>query len=96
MKFITSKPKKVKDKENDQSYGLNVDQRFFCGAGFSRLVAPNEMMPRMSRDHESWATNDGNHVMVPNLNEMISTFAPMTRANMQVPKPRSADERLDL
>jgi hypothetical protein len=31
----------------------------------------------MSRDHESWATNDGNNVMVPNPNEMISTTAPV-------------------
>jgi hypothetical protein len=26
----------------------------------------------MSKDHESWAIDDGNHVMVPNFNEMIS------------------------
>jgi len=44
-------------------------------------------MPYMSRDHESWATNDGNHVMVPNPNEMISTIAPMTRANVWLPEP---------
>jgi hypothetical protein len=35
-------------------------------------MAPNEMMPHMSKDHESWAIDDGNHVMVPNFNEMIS------------------------
>jgi hypothetical protein len=64
-----------------------VDQGFFCGASFSRLVAPNDMMLHMSRDHESWATNDGNHVMVPNPNEMISIVALVTRVNMQVLKP---------
>jgi hypothetical protein len=51
-----------------------VDQGFFYGASFSRLVALNETMPHMSKDHESWVTNDGNHVMVPNPNKMISTL----------------------
>ncbi len=50
-------------------------------------MAPNEMMSHMSRDLESWATNDGNHVMVPNPNEMISIIAPMTRANVWLPEP---------
>jgi hypothetical protein len=50
----------------------------------------------MSRDHESWVTNDGNHVIIPNPNEMISIIAPMIRVNTQVPKPRGANERLDL
>jgi hypothetical protein len=59
-----------------------VDQRFFCGASFLGLVAPNEMMPHMSRDHEPWATDDGNHVMVPNLIEMISIVALVIRVNM--------------
>ncbi len=72
MKYTTSGPGKVKDREDDQSYGLDADQGFFCGTGFSRLMAPNEMMPHMSKDHESWAIDDGNHVMVPNFNEMIS------------------------
>jgi hypothetical protein len=49
VKFIASGPGKVKDKEDDQSYGSNVDQRFFCGAGFLKLAVPNEMMPHMSR-----------------------------------------------
>jgi hypothetical protein len=86
---------KAKDREDDQSYGLNADQGFFCGIGFSRLVAPNEMMLHMSKGHESWAIDDGNHVMVPNLNEMISTIAPMIKASTRVPKPRGVDERLD-
>ncbi len=38
-----------------------------------------EMMRHMSRDHESWVANDGNHVMVPNLNEMISIITLVTR-----------------
>ncbi len=40
------------------------------------------MMVHMLRDHESWVANDGNHVMVPNLNEMISTIAPMISINI--------------
>jgi hypothetical protein len=95
VKYITYGLKKVKDREDDQSYGLDADQGFFCGASFSRLVAPNEMMSHMSKDHESWATNDGNHVMVPSLNEMIFTTTSMTRASTKVPKPRGVDERLD-
>jgi hypothetical protein len=35
----------------------------------------------------SWATNDGNHVMVSNPNEMISTTALMIRISAWVPKP---------
>jgi hypothetical protein len=46
-----------------------VDQGFFCGVGFLGSMAPNEMMPHMLKDHESWAIDDGNHVMVPNPNE---------------------------
>jgi hypothetical protein len=57
-----------------------------CGASFSRLVAPNETMPHMSRDHESWATIDGNHVMVPNLNEMMSITTLVTRTNARLLK----------
>jgi hypothetical protein len=34
VKSIAFGPRKVKDKEDDQSYGLDVDQRFFCGVGF--------------------------------------------------------------
>jgi hypothetical protein len=64
-----------------------VDQGFFCGASFSRLVALNDMMLHMSRDHESWATNDGNHVMVLNPNEMISIVALVTIASMQMLEP---------
>jgi hypothetical protein len=41
-------------------------------------------MPHMSKDHESWAANDGNHVMVPNPNEMISIVTPITKACVQV------------
>jgi hypothetical protein len=69
----------------------HLNQGFFCGVGFSRSVAPNETMPHMSRDHDSWATN----VMVPNPNEMISIITPMTRANARLPKPQGVDERLD-
>jgi hypothetical protein len=87
VKFITSRPVKVKDREDEQSYELDVNQKFYCGDGFLGLMAPNETMPHMSRDHESWATNDGNHVMVPNPNEMISIVALVTRINTWMPKP---------
>ncbi len=87
VKFIAFGSGNVKDKEDDQSYGLDVDQGFFCGANFSGSVAPNETMPHMSKDHESWVTNDGNNVMVPNPNEMIFTTAPVTRVNTRVLKP---------
>ncbi len=52
-------------------------------------------MPHMSRDHESWVINDGNHVMVPNLSEMVSISTPMTRINVWVPEPQGANEKLD-
>ncbi len=52
-----------------------------------RLLALDETMPHMSKDHESWVIDDGNHVMVLNLNEMISTVAPMIRVNARVPEP---------
>jgi hypothetical protein len=58
-------------------------------------VAPNETMPHKLKDHESWAIDDGNHVMVPNLSEMISTIAPMKRASTQMLEPQGADERLN-
>jgi hypothetical protein len=58
-------------------------------------VAPNEMMPHMSKDCESWAKDDGNHVMVPNPNEMISIVTLVTRASMWVLEPQGVDERLD-
>jgi len=45
-------------------------------------VAPNEAMP-----HMSWAIDDGNHVMVLNPNEMISTIALMIRTSAWVLKP---------
>jgi len=84
MKSTTSRLGKAKDRENDQSYGLDADQGFFCGAGFSRSMAPNETMPHMSRDHESWVASDGNQVMVLNPSEMIFTIAPMMQKEQMV------------
>ncbi len=52
LKSTTYGPRKAQNKEDDQSYGLDADQRFFYGVSFSRLVALNEKMPHMSRDHE--------------------------------------------
>ncbi len=34
----------------------------------------------MSRDHDSWAIDDGNHVMVANFSEMISIITLVTCA----------------
>jgi hypothetical protein len=58
VKSTTYGPKKVKYQEDGQSYGSNVYPRFFCGASFSGSLALDETMPHMSRDHESWLTND--------------------------------------
>jgi hypothetical protein len=71
---------KAKDPEDGQSYGLDANQGFFCGVGFSRSVAPNETMPHMLKDHESWVIDDENHVKVPNLNEMITMATLVIRA----------------
>ncbi len=54
-----------------------ANPRSFCGAGFSKSVALDDTMPHMSKDHESWAIDDKNHVMVLNPNEMISIVATM-------------------
>ncbi len=59
-------------------------------------MALDEIMPHMLRNHGSWATDDGNHVMVSNPSEMISIVIPITRVNNRVPKPQNGDERLDL
>jgi len=58
-------------------------------------VAPNEMMPHMSRNHDPWAIDDGNYVMVPNPNKMISTIALVTGASTWVLEPQGVDERLN-
>jgi hypothetical protein len=72
-----------------------VDPRFFCGDNFLQLVALDEIMAHMLRNHGSWATDDGNHVIVSNPSEMISIVIPITRVNNHVPKPQNGDERLD-
>jgi hypothetical protein len=43
-------------------------------------MALDETMPHMLRDHESWVTDDENHVKVPNFNEMISMATLMITA----------------
>jgi hypothetical protein len=58
-------------------------------------VTPNENIPHMLKDHGLWEANDGNHVMVSNPRVMISTVAPMTRANGHVQETQSANEKLD-
>ncbi len=57
-------------------------------------MALDENMPHMLEDHGLWATYDGNHVIVSNHSEMISTIPLMTRASGYVPKPQGVDERL--
>jgi hypothetical protein len=59
VKSTTYGSRKAKNWKNGQSYGSNVNPWFFYGAGFSRLVAPNDIMPRMSRNHESCIIDDG-------------------------------------
>jgi hypothetical protein len=55
--------------------GQMLIQDFFCKVGFSRLVAPDERMPHMSKNHESRVIDDGNHVLVTDSIEMIFTSA---------------------
>ncbi len=62
---------------------------------FLGLMIPDESIPHMSEDHGLWAIDDGNHVMVSTLSEMISTIAPMIRASGHVLKPQGANEKLD-
>jgi hypothetical protein len=50
-------------------------------------MALNETVPHMSRDHESWVVDDGNHIMVPNPNEMISTTTLVIIVSAQVLEP---------
>jgi hypothetical protein len=42
-------------------------------------MALDEAMPHVKKYYESWVGDDGNHVMVPNLSEIISITTPMTR-----------------
>jgi hypothetical protein len=86
---------KAKDWENGQSYGLDVDIRFFCGVDFLGSMALNEVMPHMLGGRGSWAIDDGNQVMISHPNETISTTTPMTRASARVPKLRGVNEILD-
>jgi hypothetical protein len=87
VKSITFGSRKASIREDGQSYGSNDNLRLFCGVSFPRSMAPYEIMPHMSKYHESWAIDNGNHVMVPNPNEMISIAAPMTRASARVLEP---------
>jgi hypothetical protein len=96
VKSNTFGSRKAKDWEDGQSYGLDVDLGFFCGANFLGVMALDEIMPHMLRNHGSWATDDRNHVMVSNPSEMISIVIPMTKVNDHVPELQSGDERLNL
>jgi hypothetical protein len=83
VKYTAFGPRKAKDWEDDQSYGLDANQRFFYGVGFSRSMALDETMPHMLRDHESWVTDNENHVKVPNPNEMISMATLVIRTTVR-------------
>jgi hypothetical protein len=48
----------------------------------------------VSINHESWVVDDGNYVMVPNLNEMIFIVALVIRVSAWVPKSH-ANKKLD-
>jgi hypothetical protein len=50
-------------------------------------VAPNEFMPNISRNHESWETYGGNHNGISNLVEMFLMIAKVTRMNIRMSKP---------
>ncbi len=50
--------------------------------------------PLVSINHESWVVDDGNYVMVPNLNEMIFIVALVIRVSAWVPKSH-ANKKLD-
>jgi hypothetical protein len=45
-------------------------------------MALDEAMPHMLKDYESWVGDHGNHVMVPNPSEMISTTTPVIRVDV--------------
>jgi hypothetical protein len=45
-------------------------------------VTPNEFMPNISRDHESWETYGGNHNGISNVVEMFLMIAKVTRMNI--------------
>jgi hypothetical protein len=95
VKSNTFGSRKAKDWENGQSYGLDIDPRFFCGIDFLGSVALDEVMPHMLRDHGSWAIDDGNQIMISHPNKMNSTTTSVTRVSARVPKLRGANEILD-
>lgn len=59
-------------------------------------MAPNEAIPHIYVSKTwSWVTNDGNHVVVSNPSEIISTIAPLIRANASVLETQGVNEKLD-
>ncbi len=96
MKSTTYGSRKAKDREDGQSYGLDVSLRFFSEIDFQGLMALDEMISHMSKDRESWVVDDGNHFMVPSLSEMISTTTSMIRISAPMLEPQGVVERLNL
>ncbi len=86
MKSTTYGSRKAKDREDGQSYGLDVGLGFFCGVDFFLLVALDEMISHVSKDHESWVIEDGNHFMVLSPSEMISTTTLVIRISARMPE----------
>jgi len=96
VKSTTYGSRKAKDQKDGQSYGLDVGLGFFCGVDFLSLVALAETISHMSKDHESWVVDDGNHFMVPSFHEMISKTTSMIRIKERMLEPQGVVERLDL
>jgi hypothetical protein len=67
---------------------------YFYATRFSNPLAPNEVMPNISKDHMSWATCK-NQVRVPTPNEMFSTTTWVTRTNVRMLKSQGVDKRLN-
>lgn len=57
VKFDAFGLKNVEDQKNTLFFNLNVDPRYFCGARFSNLAAPKQIMSCVSKDHD-----DGNQI----------------------------------
>jgi hypothetical protein len=54
---------------------------YFCATIFSNPLAPNEVMPNITRDHMSWATCK-NQIKVPIPNEFFSGTTRVTKMNV--------------
>jgi hypothetical protein len=53
VKFDAFGLKNAKDQENTSFCNLDLDPIFFCGGRLSNLVAPNQIMSCVSKDHDN-------------------------------------------